>query len=140
MDKPALFAVYLRIPGWGGPKTSVTLNGRRISSGLTPGSFARIDGPFANGDRIEVEFDAATTLESVDAQHLDVVAPVHGPLALFSVGNTPKNIHRSALLSAAPVSSGSDSWQAETEMGNVTLKPFASIQDELYRLYHQVQS
>ena len=140
MDKPAVFAVYLRIPGWAGPKTSVIVNGRRISSDLTPGSFARLNGPFANGDRIEVEFDAAMALESVDAQHPDVVAPVHGPLALFSVGNMPKNIQRTTLLSAIPVSSGSDSWQAKTEMGNLDLKPFASIQDELYRLYHQVQS
>ena len=140
MDKPAAFAIYLRIPGWAGPKTSVAVSGRRISSELTPGSFARIDGPFKNGDRVEVEFDAATTLEPVDPQHPGLVAPVHGPLALFAVGDIPKSIQRTALLNAVQIANGSNTWQTKTEMGVLTLKPFASIQDELYRLYHPVQS
>jgi uncharacterized protein len=140
MDKPTTLVIHLRIPGWAGPKTSVTVNGRRVSSELAPGSFARLDGPFQNGDRIEVEFDATTTLESVDPQHPSVVAPVHGPLTLFAVGEMPKTIERAGLLSASPISKGSDTWMATMNSGALTLKPFASIQDELYRLYHSVQS
>lgn len=140
MDKPAAFAIYLRVPGWADSKTSVTVSGRPVSTELTPGSFARVDGPFKNGDRVEVEFHAATTLEPVDPQHPALVAPVHGPLALFAVGEIPKRIQQTALSNAVQIDSGSDTWQAKTETGVLTLKPFASIQDELYRLYHPIQS
>jgi uncharacterized protein len=140
MEKPTTLVIHLRIPGWAGPKTSATVNGRRIPFELTPGSFARLDGPFRNGDRIEVEFDATTSLESADPQHPSVVAPVHGLLTLFAVGNIPTSIQRTGLLNASPISKGSDTWTATMDSGTLTLKPFASIQDELYRLYHQVQS
>jgi DUF1680 family protein len=139
-DKPDAFSIYLRIPGWAGPKTTAAVNGSRVSDDLIPGRFARLDGLWKNGDRIELEFDAMTTLEAVDPQHPGLVAPVNGPLALFGVGEIPKNMQRAALLRAERISSGSSAWQAKTESGIVTLKPFASIQDEVYRLYHQVES
>lgn len=138
-DKPARFAIYLRIPSWAGPKTTVAVNGRRLSTEATPGQFARLDGTWKHGDRIEVEFEAKTTLEPVDPQHPDVVAPINGPLALFGVEELPIQIGREALLSASRVSSGSSTWQAKTESGTLTLKPFSSIGDEIYRLYHAVK-
>jgi hypothetical protein len=139
-DKPATFAIFLRIPAWAGPKTTVTLNGRRVSDGFTPGQFARLDATWKQGDRIEVEFDAKTTIESVDPQHPDLVAPINGPLALFGIGEIPKQISREALLEASRVSSGSSTWRVTTESGSLTLKPFPSIGDETYRLYHQVKA
>jgi DUF1680 family protein len=139
-DKPGAFSIYLRIPGWAGPKTTAAVNGSRVSADLLPGRFARLDGLWKSGDRIEIEFDAATTLEAVDPQHPDLVAPVNGPLSLFSVGEVPMNVQRSALLRAERISSGSSTWQARTASGTVTFKSFASIQDEVYRLYHQVES
>ena len=139
-DKPGAFAIYLRIPGWAGPKTTVAVNGRRASAELIPGRFARIDAAWKDGDRIEVEFEATTALEPVDPQHPDLVAPVNGPLALFGVEDIPKKVGRDALLRADRISSGSSTWQARTESGILTLKPFPSIQDEIYRLYYQVES
>ncbi|MGD0737044.1 MAG: beta-L-arabinofuranosidase domain-containing protein [Terracidiphilus sp.] len=137
--KPAAFGIYLRIPGWAGPKSTLAVNGKRVSMDLTPGTFARVDRTWKNGDRIEVEFNAATTLEAVDPQHPNVVAPVHGPLVLFAVGALPQSLRRMDLLGAGRISKGSDTWQVRTEAGIVTLKPFASIGDEEYRLYHQVE-
>jgi DUF1680 family protein len=107
---------------------------------LPAGSFARLDGPWKNGDRIEVEFEAKTTLEAVDPQHPDVVAPVNGPLALFAVGDIPQILRRSELLDAGQVSSGSSTWQVRSEKGALMLKPFATIGDEQYRLYHSVEA
>lgn len=139
-DKPAAFAIFLRIPAWAGPQTSVAVNGRRTSTDLAPGRFARLDGTWKQGDRIEVEFQAKTTLEAVDPQHPDVVAPLNGPLALFGVDKIPKKIGRESILKADQIGNGSSTWHAETESGVLTLKPFAAIQDEIYRLYHQVES
>jgi hypothetical protein len=76
----------------------------------------------------------------VDPQHPGLVAPLNGPLALFGVGEIPKNVQRADLLRVERISNGSSTWQAKTESGIVTLKPFASIQNEAYRLYHQVES
>jgi len=139
-DKTDAFAICLRIPGWAGSKTTVAVNGRRVSVDLTPGSFARLGGTWRNGDRIEVEFEATTTLEAVDPQHPDLVAPVNGPLALFGIAEIPRKLRRMDLLGAGRISSGSSTWQTKTEAGVLTLKPFASIQDEGYRLYHQIEA
>ncbi|MGD0735361.1 MAG: beta-L-arabinofuranosidase domain-containing protein [Terracidiphilus sp.] len=139
-DKPTAFAIFLRIPAWAGPKTAVAVNGRRVPSDLVPGRFARLDATWKQGDRIELEFEAKTTLEPVDPQHPDVVAPLNGPLALFGVDEIPNRIGREEILKAEQVSSGSSTWQAKTESGILTLKPFPAIGDEIYHLYHQVEA
>jgi DUF1680 family protein len=138
-DKSAAFPIYLRIPAWAGPKTSVAVNGKRVISSPTPGQFARLDRTWKKGDRIEIEFDMPTVLEAVDPQHPDLMAPVHGPLALFSVGQIPAKIGRQELLAATQVAAGSTDWQAKSAEGTVTLRPFTAIADEHYRLYLKVE-
>jgi DUF1680 family protein len=137
-DRPSAFPVSLRIPAWAGAKTTVAVNGKQVLNGPEPGKFARLDRTWKNGDRIEVEFEMATTLEAVDAQHPTLMAPVHGPLALFSVGAIPEKIGRRELLAASQIAAGSTDWQASTGAGNLTLRPFTAIQDEHYRLYLDV--
>jgi DUF1680 family protein len=139
-DKPAAFPVYLRIPAWAGPKTMVAVNGKRVLGSPEPGSFARLDRTWKNGDRIEVEFDMPTVLEAVDPQHPALMAPVHGPLALFTAGAIPEKIGRKELAAVNQVASGSTGWQAETAAGKISLRPFTAIQDEHYRLYLKVDS
>ena len=133
------FPVYLRIPAWAGPKTAISVNGRRIQLGPEPGKFARVNRTWKKGDRIEVEFDMPTRLEAVDPQHPDLMAPVHGPLVLFTVGDIPASVAKRDLLAVAQVSSGSTDWQTSTAAGVITLRPFASIVDEHYRLYLKVE-
>ena len=82
----------------------------------------------------------ATTLEAVDPQHPNLVAPVHGPLALFTLAPAPGTVSRKELLAVRQVAPGSTDWQASTTAGKLTLKPFASIHDEHYRLYLNVAS
>jgi len=139
-DKPAAFAVNLRIPAWAGPKTTISVNGKRILSGPEPGQFLALSRTWKNGDRIEIEFDMRTALEAVDPQHPDLVAAVHGPLALFGVGAVPAKIGRPELLAATQVANGSTDWQTRTAAGNLTLRSFPAIQDEHYRLYMNVEA
>jgi uncharacterized protein len=134
-EKPADFAMMLRIPAWAGAKTSVAVNGKRLASALEPGKFASIDRTWKNGDRVEIEFDMPSSLEAVDAQHPDLLAPMHGPLALFSVGAIPASLRRNDLLAARQVATGSAEWQARSGAETLTLRPFAAIGDEHYRLY-----
>jgi uncharacterized protein len=139
MRKPAWFELALRIPAWAGPKTTIWVNGeRRTEATAKSGVFVGIRQMWKNGDRIEMEFDIPTVLEAVDPQHPDLVAAVHGPLALFSVGEVPAGISRKELLAIQPVAPGAKDWQAATLAGVLTMRPFAAIEDEHYRLYLKV--
>jgi len=138
--KPEPFTVHLRIPAWAGAKMTVAVNGRRIDAPLTPGAFTAINRTWNDGDRIEVEFEMPMALEAVDPQHPDVVAPVLGPIALFALGRPPSPLRRSTLLAAAQTARGSSTWSVETGNGSLVFKPFAAIQEEQYRLYHEVEA
>lgn len=136
--RPSAFPVWLRIPAWAGPKTAVAVNGKRILTGPAPGQFARVSRTWKDADRIEIEFDMPTLLEAVDPQHPDLMAPVHGPLALFSVGEIPATVSKQELLGATQAAAGSTDWKAKTAVGTLTFRPFAAIEDEHYRLYLKV--
>ncbi len=138
-DRDAAFPVYVRIPAWAAAKTRISVNGKRVEQGAEPGKFARVERTWKNGDRIEVEFDMPTVLEAVDPQHPNLMAAVHGPLALFAVGEIPPSVRRQDLLGATQAAAGSTDWQVKTTAGSVTLRPFAAIGDEHYRLYLDVE-
>jgi hypothetical protein len=138
-DSAAAFPVYVRIPAWAGPKTRVTVNGKRVPGPPEPGKFARINHTWKKGDRIEIEFDMPTVLEAVDPQHPRLLASVHGPLALFSMGAVPANLRKQDLLAIAPAATGSTDWRVTTSSGPIAFRPFTAIQDEHYRLYLNVE-
>jgi len=138
VQKASAFPIHVRIPAWSGSRTTIAVNGKRIESKIAPGQFARIDRTWKSGDRIEVEFDMPAVLKAVDPQHPDIVALVHGPLALFSVGVAPEIVSRQELLAASQVASGSTDWRVHATRGGLTLKPFTAVQDEHYRLYLKV--
>ena len=81
-----------------------------------------------------------TALEAVDPQHPDLVAVIHGPLALFSVGTIPGKVSRQELRAATQVASGSADWRVKTEGADLTLRPFTAIEDEHYRLYLKAEA
>lgn len=138
-EKATAFPVHVRIPAWAGPKTTVAINGKREPA-PEPGKFLRLQRTWTKGDRIEIEFDMPATLEAVDPQHPNLVAPVHGPLALFSTGSIPADLHKKDLLAITQIANGSTDWQAKTDTGTLTLRPFPAIHDEHYRLYLDVRS
>jgi DUF1680 family protein len=134
-DREARFAVSLRIPAWAGPATRITLNGKRAAEAAEPGKFARIERSWRTGDRIEMEFDRKLQLEAVDPEHPNLVAPVSGPLALFTLAPAADSLRREDLLTLEQVAAGSTNWQIKTATGKLELRPFTAIQDEKYRLY-----
>jgi len=138
-DRDATFDLRLRIPAWAGPRTTVSLNGRRFQTDLTPGRFAVIHRAWKNGDRVALELDIPLALESVDPQHAQTMAMQYGSLSLFAIHPEDISVRRSELLSAKQISAGSLNWEARTEDGHtIAFKPFQSIADESYRLYHEV--
>jgi DUF1680 family protein len=139
LSRPEGFTVYVRIPEWAGAKSSLSVNGRRADSEIVPGKFVALQRAWKDGDRVEIEFEMPMRLEAIDDQSPHQVALMHGPVALFGVGEIPSRLTRSQLLSAARVSPSGEDWMVRTENGTLTLRPFASIMSESYRLYQTVE-
>jgi DUF1680 family protein len=136
-SKHAEFAVNLRIPAWA-EKASVAVNGKRISSPVQPGSFARISRKWKTGDRIELELPLTTRLEAIDPEHPNVVALLAGPLVLFAVTEGEPNVTRAQLL--AVKKTGPQSWEVATAGGAMKMLPFTAIGDEQYSTYMQASA
>jgi len=102
---------------------------------LQPGTWAEFDRSWKNGDHIELSFDMPLRLVPLDALHPNLVALVHGPVALFAIEPGAAVFTAAQLLAAQQ--SGSD-WRVTTPTGPVPLRPFPAIDKEHYRLYQQI--
>ena len=135
LPRPETFTVYVRVPAWAGPKTTISVNGGRAEAAVEPGKFLALKRTWKNGDRIEAEFEMPLRLEPVDKENRNNVALVRGPLALFAVNDVPANITGKQLLAATKVPQSSHDWSTKTENGVLTFRPFMEIMSENYRLY-----
>ena len=135
IDRTERFTVALRIPAWAGPATRVAINGRRADAEVKPGSWLKLDRTWKNGDRIELSLEMPLRLVPLDPGHPDLVALMRGPVALFAVLPAPQRLNRTALLSAERVSASSSDWRVTTDGEPLTMRPFATITTERYRLY-----
>jgi DUF1680 family protein len=138
LQRPESFTVYVRVPEWAGAKSTVSVNGNR-ADGLTPGKFLALQRTWKDGDRVEIEFEMTARLEAIEEQFPNRVALMYGPLALFAVGEIPSRLTRNQLLAATKVASSGHDWQVRTDSGTLTLRPYANIMSESYRLYQTVE-
>jgi uncharacterized protein len=88
---------------------------------------------------VELELEMPLRLEAVDDQNPNRVALMHGPIALFGVGDIPSRITRQQLLAATMAPQSKEDWIVRTDNGVLNLRPFASIMSESYRLYQTVE-
>lgn len=139
-DRPETFSINLRVPAWAGNGTSISINGGKSDLDLKPGSFAAIRREWKDGDRIEYTIDRPLRLEAVDAQHPNTVALLCGPLTLFGINSPQSRFTRAQLLAARQMASGSPQWRVESAVAPVSFLPFSDIEDQAYRLYHEVSS
>jgi hypothetical protein len=132
LTKPVRFTLAFRIPGWAGPATRLSVNGRRLAAPPPAGRFAEIERVWHPGDRLELILDQRLRLEPLSSSHADRVALMHGPRALFALSHLEATPTRADLLSARPNPSGDDEWRTD---GGLLFRPFTAIADEEYRLY-----
>ena len=140
IDRPEAFALNVRIPGWSGPKTIVSVNGKRIDGEIAAGKFLPIQRTWKDGDRVEVEFEMPLHLEAIAPENPHTVALMHGPIALFAIGENPSEVTRQQMLAATVSTQSPDDWMVTSVHGPVTFRSFMAIKDEYYRLYQDVQS
>ena len=63
------------------------------------------------------------------------MALMYGPVALFAVGDLSAPVTKAQLLAADRVLKSSTDWTVATARKPLTMRPFATISDERYRLY-----
>ena len=73
-----------------------------------------------------MEIDQALRYEPVDAQTPNQVALLRGPQVMFALSETQPKISRQEL--------------ARPTTGNLPLRPFGAIRDEVYQTYWQVSA
>ncbi len=134
-SKAEEFGLYLRIPAWTN-EANVSVNGKRQSAELRPGTFALLRRQWKSGDRVELELPMTTRVEAIDTQHPETVALMYGPLVLFAITDSAPTVTRKQLL--AVKQAGAQRWQAETAVGPLTMLPFTAIGDEEYSTYLRV--
>ena len=140
-SQPVEYTLYVRIPEWAKPDPVVMLNGKRVSSGVTPGAFAAIRNTWKDGDRVEIELPMPLRLEPVDVNHPGLVALLQGPLVLMAVADSQPAFSESALLQAKPAKNASGDWVATSADGSeVTMRPFMKIDKESYSTYVRLKS
>jgi uncharacterized protein len=137
-SRPVEFTVNVRIPAWAGKATSVWVNGSRVRSEAVPGTFHPVHRTWKSGDKIEFEIAQPVRLKAVDAQNPDQVALLRGPQVLFAIVEAQPRLLRKQLAAAKIDKSQGNDWMARTEAGDIRLRPFESIGDEVYQTYFQV--
>jgi uncharacterized protein len=134
-ERPETFGLYLRVPAWAGSNTSLAINGKKVAVPFKAGSFAVLHRQWKDGDRIEYTVGMPYGLESIDPQHPNTVALLRGPLTLFAIDSPDGKFARSQLLGAEQ--HGRD-YTVRHEQRPVLFRTYAEIQDEKYRLYHEL--
>ena len=136
VSKTTEFAIHLRIPAWA-EGASIFVNGKATPASDVQGKFATIRRPWKTGDRIEMNLPMKIRLEAIDAQHLQTVALLCGPLVLFAITDVPPAVTARQLLAAKKT--GQESWQVETDRGVMSMLPFTAIADQPYSTYLTVK-
>ena len=140
-SQPHEYTVYVRIPAWAAPDPILTLNGKRMTDAIQPGSFVALRNTWKNGDRIELELPMPLRLEAVDVNHPDIVALVQGPLVLMAIGELQPAFDAQSLLKAKAVNNATGDWTAIAKDGSqVTMRPFMTIDKESYSAYSRIKS
>ena len=132
------FTLYLRVPGWAGPHSAISVNGKRERTELKPGTFFPLRRTWNSGDRVEFEIDQRVRLEAVDKQTPNRFAVLRGPQVMFAVSAAPPEVTREQAASIQINPAGNDSWTYSHGGSTTPLRPFWRIQDETYQTYWKV--
>ena len=135
------YTIYVRIPGWVAPGPVLSVNGKRVTSPTDPGTFAAIRRTWKDGDQIQLELPMPLRLETVDANHPDMVALVEGPLVLFAIADSQPTFDSKGLLQAKAANNAKGDWMATSADGNsIAMRPFMNIDKEKYSTYAMLKS
>ena len=139
-SQPVEFALHLRIPGWAGKQTSVSVNGKRQTGVLIPGTFFALRRTWRAGDTVELDIDQPVRFEPVDPQTPEQIAILRGSQVLFAIADQQPQLKRAQLDRPVLTRSGQHDWQLQTDQAPLLLRPFPYIRDEVYQTYSKIVS
>jgi hypothetical protein len=79
LEKPARFALKLRVPGWC-EGWAVRVNGRAADAAARPGAWATLEREWQSGDSVEVTLPLRFRRAPIDGEHPDRFALMRGPV------------------------------------------------------------
>ena len=127
-DKPAEFAVHVRIPGWLERSAAIAVNGKAAGVAARPGTFAAVRRRWRRNDTIEVTLPFSFRMAAVDDRNPDVVAVMRGPVMLVAV-DPPEELTATGEMRAV------EGRALEFECGMVRMRPFYRVRGETYSTY-----
>lgn len=140
LSAPSDFALYLRIPAWAGPNTSISVNGKRHGTEAQPGTFHPIRRTWKSGDRVELEIDQRVGTQAVDAQTRDQIAILRGAQVLFGIVDAPQELTLKQANNLQLTKVKTENWMLLLEKQSVELRPFWAIHNEIYQTYWKVRA
>ncbi len=139
--RAAEYTLYVRIPAWSGSEPMLSVNGKRVSDPVKPGTFAAVRRTWKDGDRVELELSMPLRLEPVDENHPKLVALMRGPLVHFAIADSQPAFDGAELLrSELSNNAAGDLIANSADAKPVSMRPFMSIDKESYSTYVQLKS
>ena len=137
-SRPSDLTVYLRVPAWAGPNTSVSINGKRQGGAVAAGKFLSLRRTWKDGDLIEYDIDQRVSAVPVDEQNRDQVAIRRGAQVLFAISDTGVVLSPGTASNPQIHHTEGNGWQLSNS--SVALRPFYAIGDENYQTYLSVKA
>jgi hypothetical protein len=135
--RPAVFALYLRVPAWIAQRPAVRVNGKPVPVEIRLG-FTRIRRRWSSGDMVTIELPAEFRTEPVDSLHENTVALLRGPLVYVELNPAARNTKLAQLdaLRASDAVAGTYTVGAAGAPARI-YAPFYSVRDESYTTYFE---
>jgi DUF1680 family protein len=137
IDRAERFLIALRVPAWAGKQTTVRVNGKSVGALPQAGRWLEIYREWKDGDCVQFTIDMPLRLFPLDPQHTNMVALLHGPVALFAIEPGSKTMTQKQMLQAQRTGGSSNDWEVTTDQGKVLMKSYPMISNEQYRLYQE---
>ena len=138
LTRSAEFPLSLRVPEWAGSGTTLSINGKRLTSALPAGRFLSLRRTWNDGDLIEFEIDQRCGSVPVDRQTPNQVAFVRGPQVLFAISGSPRAVLPQTAAAPQLTRSQDLHWTLREGPGQIVLRPFYAIGEEQYQTYSPV--
>jgi len=140
-NKTTPFSLKLFIPSWADEQTRVLVNGKPITTNVTPMSYFIIDRKWKNGDKIEIRFNYHFNLKKMP-DNPNVVALFYGPVLLaFQVNEeTILKGNEVDILKNISKRENSMSFTLKNNGKEYTLLPFYKVTNESYGVYATIRN
>ncbi|MGB6746207.1 MAG: beta-L-arabinofuranosidase domain-containing protein [Terracidiphilus sp.] len=133
-ERPAVFALYLRVPAWMAQKPAVRVNGEPAPVEMRRG-FARLHRQWSHGDTLMLELPMEFRTEAIDSLHEETVAVLRGPLVYVELDPAAGQAKLTRLDALRVRDDAPGTYAADAPARVYT--PFYCVRNESYTMYFE---